>query len=779
MAVFFLALICADASAIISWETPPLGYKWAPHSGTIFITPSGALINADGAVDSVDLAAFCPQIAPGSFFKGVKISADGFAMGGTCRSEQVLQDGTVQWAEYPTPQYFRVGICKMDNNGGGARYYSGLIGTLACTHWRFENEPDKEKNLGPPSCDLTGGTNPINIASGNKFQSELDYNGAGLFPLRFERSYNSDQTSTTSLILGGIGLESAMANWRHSYSSRLALASDGLNVQLFRPDGKVVRFSLQSGAYISDADVQDKLAKSLAGDGSVSGWQLWNAADNVTEEFDETGRLLRRSDNHGNFQNLSYADGHGGVVYGATPSKTGYLAPSCLPPADGSTVPAGALQCVTNSAGRALQFTYDAHKRLVQMVDPAGRSYSYAYGEEGAANLTSVRYPDGGTRQYWYNEPNLTSGANLPFALTGISDENGARYATWRYDKAGRAISSEHGAGADRFSVRYSSTTQSTVTDANAVEKNSTLQVVQGVSMNAGQSQPGGAGCSAASLSKTYDANGNVATQVDFRGVATTYTYDMSRNLETRRVEADGTAASRTVTTQWHASLRLPVVIAEPKRLTAYEYDEVGNMIKKTQRNTLDESGAKGLQAQPAGDAKVWTFTYNAQSQLLSSRAPRTDLAAVHEYTYDNQGNLTAVKNPLGQSIALSNYTPDGLAGRLTDLNGVSTDYVYDERGRLLSTTTGGRTTSYTYDAAGNRTAIIPAGEAALALRYDDAHRLVQIIAADGASVTYTLDGYGNRTGETVLDAKGSLTRQITRAFDALNRLQQITGGAQ
>lgn len=785
IAIILLLSGSSNASAIIIWETAPLGYIWGPSSGVIMISADGTIFGGGGATDSPDFAKDCAA-KPGFFLKNTTTSANGFAMGGVCRSETVLADGTVQWTEYRTTQYFLNGICPREDNGG-ARFFSGTIGVLACTHYRFEDQPEKKKNLGPPSCDMTGGTNPINISSGNKFQLEVDYNGAGLFPLQLERAYNSNQIPSTSLLGRATGMHRAMSNWLHSYDRRVSVGRDNLNAEVSRPDGTSIRFAWANGAWKSDTDIQDKLTTVSGSVGaSASGWIYLAASSNITEEFDASGRLLRISDNRGNYQYLSYADGSGGLLLSKLPGKNDYEAPICNPPSGAPNPPSGALQCVTNSAGRALNFVYDSQQRVSQIVDPSGGMYTYAYGEEsavgagtGEANLTSVTYPDGGKRTYWYNEPGATNGTQLPLALTGITDENGNRYATWRYDATGRAVSSEHGGGANRYNVSYYSNAHPSVTDSNGVSKTSDLKVVLGVSKNIGQSQPSGAGCSAASLSKTYDVNGNVATQVDFRGVLTTFSYDTSRNLETRRIEADGSAIPRTISTQWHPSLRLPTAIAEPKRIFTYEYDEVGNLLKKTQQNTLDEAGTKGLQAPVVGAAKVWVYSYNAQGQILTARGPRTDVAVIHEYTYDGQGNRVTVKNPLGQILTLSNYTADGMVGRLTDANGISTDYTYDTRNRLVSAATGGRITNYAYDLVGNLTSVATTGEAALGLRYDDAHRLVQVIAGDGASVNYTLDAYGNKTGETIVDDKGMLTRQIARVFDALNRLQQITGDIQ
>ena len=47
-----------------------------------------------------------------------------------------------------------------------------------------------------------------------------------------------------------------------------------------------------------------------------------------------------------------------------------------------------------------------------------------------------------------------------------------------------------------------------------------------------------------------------------------------------------------------------------------------------------------------------------------------------------------------------------------------------------------------------------------------------------GNSVTYTLDNAGNKTGEQVKDPSGNLQRNITRVYDALNRVQQIAGAS-
>ena len=48
-----------------------------------------------------------------------------------------------------------------------------------------------------------------------------------------------------------------------------------------------------------------------------------------------------------------------------------------------------------------------------------------------------------------------------------------------------------------------------------------------------------------------------------------------------------------------------------------------------------------------------------------------------------------------------------------------------------------------------------------------------------GNKVDYVLDLRGNRIREDVKDANGVIARSITRTYDALNRLERVTGAPQ
>ncbi|NJN00130.1 MAG: RHS repeat protein [Aquincola sp.] len=106
----------------------------------------------------------------------------------------------------------------------------------------------------------------------------------------------------------------------------------------------------------------------------------------------------------------------------------------------------------------------------------------------------------------------------------------------------------------------------------------------------------------------------------------------------------------------------------------------------------------------------------------------------------------------------------------------MTTNYTYDARQRLISSSTAGETTVYEYWPTGLLRRVTQPDGSFQAYGYDDAHRLVSVTDNLGNSVTYTLDNLGNRTTEEVKDPGNVLRRALARSIDALGRVQQVTG---
>ena len=593
--------------------------------------------------------------------------------------------------------------------------------------------------------------NPIRLATGNKVQIENDYSGVGTYPLRFTHYYNS-----VGRTLGGHTMGQQR---RHTYERSISIPSPTIDtiVTASRQDGAAYGFKFVGGVWKADADVTARLVRLEDGGGNATGWQYIDG-DDERETYDASGRLLSIENRAGVRHTLSYDD-------------------------------QGRLVAVTDTFGHSLQFTYDAFGRIVSL-SVAGALYSYAY--DGVGSLAKITYPDGTAKTLHYE----VTGRPL---LTGITDENGNRYSTYTYDLyQGRAIRTELAGGVNRTDVQGITAAVASVTDALGKVRTFTHYYDNGVWKNDGVDAPCST-CEARAF--TYDANGFIASKTDFNGNRTNYARD-TRGLETRRVEGltstgAATSVTRTITTEWHPTYRLPTRIAEPFRLTTFTYGAPtdsnpgnrGSVLSKTVQATTDANGSLGFSASVTGLPRTSTYTYNTNGQVLTVDGPRMDVSDVTTYEYyandaacvgasatGCRGQLASITNALGHVTTIQEYNAHGQPLRTTDANGLVTTIAYDARMRVKNRTVGGESTSYTYDAAGQLAQVTLPDGSFLTYGYDAAHRLTGIQDSQGNRIAYTLDLMGNRTKEDVSDPSGTLARTRARVYDSLNRLLQDIG---
>ena len=747
------------------------------------------------------------------------------------------------------------GGCDATCSGGASARFA------SCT------KPGDDPQNNGDSCPSCG--NPINPAAGVKYQAEPIYRSPTDFGFTFNAVYNS--RSVTQVVrplalpwtgnLGGTWMTSFM---RPLVVVQMSGATPAI-VAIQRPDGKVFEFRapVSGNEYVHDAIVSDRLTRLVDGGGATIGWRFHMAATDEEELFDSAGSFMASFDRTGLARRFAYADGVGGFYYGATstvaqtagsPFPPGYVAPdACNEPAgfthqlDGAgnpvaSPPAGRLLCAVDPFGRALNFQYDAAGRMIRMADPAGGLTTFEYDGATAVRLnatdpapgvvTKITFPDGAARTYHYNEASAINGgvacagltAGLPTQLTGITDENGVRFATWRYDCAGRATSSEHAGGVERSSLVYDSPAsgQTTITEnlgdplapstntrvysfASYFGKLKSTSVVDAVS-----GQPASCKDCGGSSATTYDANGNAKGFVDWKGTKTCVGYDLARNLEVNRIEglpvgadcdallAASTpalpAGARRTATKWSSDWRLPEEVSEAGRKTTFQYgapnDAVagrrGQLLVKNVLATSDVNGAKGLAAGAVGAATASHFDYDALGRLVIVDGPRTDVTDVTTLEYysandadvGKRGNLALVTDALGHATAITAYNAHGQPLTIVDPNGRKTKLTYDARQRLTASDVNGELSTFAYDDVGQLIeAALPDGSH-VSYAYDDAHRLVSMTDNLGNHVDYTLDLAGNRVKEEVFDAANALSLERRRGYDALNRLVSEMGSA-
>ncbi len=638
--------------------------------------------------------------------------------------------------------------------------------------------------------------NPCNPGTGIKSQREEIYRSAAPFGFEFSLNYNSrligDPLSGWKGVFGN--------NWISSFERKLTVFGDGM-VTARRMDGKEWEFRPPSSGnrYLGDHDISDILDRLVDGSNATTGWKLTAANGDEVETYSAAGRLQSVTNRNGLVQTYAYS-----VAVAGTPTNAAQRA--------------GLVTGVTDAFGRQVSLYYDANERIARATDLAAHDILFEYdGPSGgcpvpggsepgcsANNLTKVTRQDGATRIYWYNEASHINGGascpGLPNGLvnhfTGITDENGNRFATYEYDCLGRGIATFHAGNVDRYAFTFNPNGTTTVVDPLGTSRTFGFQNILGVVKSAAVDLPC-SGCGAFSAaSATYDINGNPQSRIDWNGNRSNYTYDLARNLETSRTEGltsagGATPQTRTITTEWHATLRLATRIAEPLRITTNVYDPDGTqcgargaLCSKSIQATTDANGAQGFSATPSGAPRTWTYTYNANGSPLTVNGPRTDVSDLTTYTYyanndadlGKRGNVATITNAAGHLTSITAYNADGQPTTIIDPNGMTITLTYDERQRLKSRDSGGEVTRYDYDGVGQLTMVTLPDLSYLSYSYDPAHRLTGVADNLGNSITYTLDAMGNRTLDRVFDPANVLAQKRSRVYNNLNRLFQEVG---
>ncbi len=635
--------------------------------------------------------------------------------------------------------------------------------------------------------------------------------------------------------------------WMSSLHRRLDIGAGDFGINAHRGDGHIVSFSYNTntGSYTTDADSTDQL-NFIPGTNQLTfipgtyllsfvpgTYQLLLGQSKSIETYNIAGQLIGIATAQGNTLSFSYSDTSTPVTTAPAP---------------------GYLLSVTDNTARTVRFEYTlaaggvaaTDARITKVTDPAGQTIMAGY--DTAGNLTALNWANGTSRQFVYEN------SALPWALTGVIDENNSRFATIGYDAAGNATSTELAGGVDKYVVSYATPpqvnrtqliqpatgfTQETsnwsapsapqLAQPNGSTSSLGSTTVQGMNLVSSMSQPAGSGCAASTSAQTYDVNANITSRDDFSGQRTCYAYD-TKNQETTRVEGlANTVACTTVlsanavlpanarktTTTYHPDWRMPATVTMPGSITTSIYhgqpdpfngNAVANctpaanlpngkplplLCKQVIQATLSSGALDSTVANT-----VTRYTYNAAGKVLTAtdslnRAttyayyPSTAFTGTDPNAVGNTtGDLLTITNPAGFVTTFNAYDKTGRILKTTDPKGIVTDMTYTPRGWVSTVTTtapgqSARTTRYTYDGVGQLTGVSNPDGSTLAYTYDAAHRLTGATDAKGNSVTYTLDNMGNRIKEDIKDPSGVLQRSINRSFDALNRLQQVSGAVQ
>jgi RHS repeat-associated protein len=248
----------------------------------------------------------------------------------------------------------------------------------------------------------------------------------------------------------------------------------------------------------------------------------------------------------------------------------------------------------------------------------------------------------------------------------------------------------------------------------------------------------------------TWDANGNLLSKTDALSQTTSYTYN-GFNEVVNATDALGVATTNTYDATGNMTkTATPVTGTTQYAITTFAYD-------------TQHPGDTTQMTDPNG--KAWQYGYDTNGLRNRTVDP---LGGTTTSSYDNVGRLQSVVSPRGNVVGgnpsayTTTFTFNAYGDRLSALDPVS------------------HLTTYKYDANGNQTVIIDGNNHQTSYAYDADNELIQVVRADGSALKTIYDGNGKVTQQ--IDGLNNVTtyqynalNQRKTATDPLNRSTQYT----
>lgn len=449
-------------------------------------------------------------------------------------------------------------------------------------------------------------------------------------------------------------------------------------------------------------------------------------------------------------------------------------------PIDNSVTPAtlrGRLAAIKNAAGHITRFeNYDVFGNAQRQIDANGVVTESTFDGIGRSLTTTLKGVAGcDTSADPLCATDLVTSRTYAPALGSIDSQTDANgnVTTYAYDSRGRLATLRRGTtrNTPRESMTYyydAATGKKSGENYWAIDNNgsSTIKRGEGFSYDSLGQLSAQVHSDNTSTGYTYDSNGTIASVRDENHATpnTFYTYDAAHRLSAVRqtlATVPGGQIATSYTYDVHGNL---IRVTDPNgNVTTYQYDDFGRMLSQTSPVT-----------------GTTTYSYDAAGNLSST----TDAnGAITTRTYDVLSRVTFAASTAGaanESVTWSYDSAQFGLGRLSTISDPAgtTMYAYERRGlpareaKTLDGTT--YTTTYRYDANGNRSTIgYPSGRSAT-YGFDFANRPFSVSA--GATPIITAASYLPFGPMTSLTFGNGTTRSTT--FDNRYRVQEnkLTG---
>jgi RHS repeat-associated protein len=514
--------------------------------------------------------------------------------------------------------------------------------------------------------------------------------------------------------------------------------------------GNLTRTTLPDGSYLNDGYdsahrptlVTDALGETQGltyNSGGNITQTLWQTAGSVTKRqhnatFDALGRMS--TDIGGQGQTTSYG-------YDSQSNVTSIESP-LLNTASQTFDALNRLKTYTDAATNLSQYSYDAHDRPLTVTDPKGNVTSYVY--DGFGDAIQEISPDRGTTIYYYNPDsdltqktdassyvtNMTYDAldriltrtypadsteNVAFTydqtghgagighLTSVTDQPGSL--SLSYDQRGNLITNARTISSNLYSTGYtfeSAGRLSSITYASSGWLVSYARDAAGQISAVTAKAPSTAAVNLAT-SITHLPFGPAASFTYGNGVTDARTYDLDYRMT--NVTDTGTSAIQNLTYGYDADNNVhtitdAVTTANNQTLT---YDAIDRLSSAT--------GSYGTISSISYDSNSNRKTYGSTSYTIPSTSDRMSAAGGSAISYTSTGNITAIgstntmtynkANQLLTSVAsstTSTYTYDAFGQRLKAVVGLNLPNIFEYEnlsGAMLTETNTGTETDYAW----------------------------------------------------------------------------------
>lgn len=715
--------------------------------------------------------------------------------------------------------------CHADLSGPGAKAQISLDMNLL--NELMHDDIPMHHLLQVPGMSITGvnissgyANDPVNVATGNFIESEVDLRSRVNPVLRLERTYNSVLAALPNTPRGAFG-----KGWSSMLDSRLEQNSD--SISWHTADGRELVFERDTNSasgYARTPNAPYWLEKVTESALDVAPTHNVDSASAPFEENTEgqealcralysavnkavkfAHRLLPSSFEVAESSEPSYywsVTNHSGSRYLYAPSgelvaymeghpSSAVVALYTRGPkakADGEFVAQRPSALIQPLSAQGIIFSYDAQDfvsaaSLVNFSEGSSEEHSSAQVESqlndvryiynSAGVLCEVQRPDG-IRRYEQTEDNL---------IHRVWNETGYCEVENSYDADGRIVAqkTEHGRN---ISYRYEHGLMTVIEDsgtgehANIWRSNEHGQLVslvagdgsrQSMRYNSYGYRTYICERDGSVTHRSYDERARLVSENTPEGAVHRYTWDeYDRMIAHRIMNKNRRAGTLTETRYTYSQNPLdpnPLTITRNGGNTTYlEWDNAGHCTA-----VADESGFKQH------------FTYNDRGQLLSS----TDSSGAQtQYSYDAAGNLSSVTNPLGYTQYFE-WDASGRLSTVVDAMGARWSLSYAEAAQNATPTSEqhltaltdpeGNITTYEYS-AGHLSAVIDPMGNRISVERDTWGNVISMTDAAGAKTHYEYDELSQLVA--IVDPCGARTEYEYSLTGDLSRIVDATGVA-